>query len=359
MAYKFLARKAETVVEDIKWQVGRTGVNTPVAVMKPVNLVGSTIQRATLHNVDEIKRLDIHIGDHVIIEKGGDVIPKVVEVIKDKRLHNSEPCPIPQNCPECGTGLIRYEDEAALRCINLSCPAQVTGRIEHFASRGAMNIEGLGTALVQQFITQDLVSDPADLYYLKKEQIAGLERMGEKSASNLLEQIEESKKSPLDRLLFALGIRYIGAGAAKDLAKHYRSIEKLRQASVEELTQVEGIGEKMAVSVVNFFGQESNIRILEKLERAGVSMATAEEKRDESVLFAGKKFVLTGVLQNHTREEIKEIIENLGGKVTASVSVNTDYVIAGENPGSKFDRANALGITILNEEEFKKMRTGA
>jgi len=354
IAYKFKAKQATTVLERIHLQVGRTGTVTPVAVFKPVFLAGSTISRATLHNEDEIKRKDIREGDTVLIEKGGDVIPKVVQVILEKRPKDSKPFRMPDKCPVCGSPLVRVEGEAAVRCENVACPAQVHKRIEHFASRTAMDIEGLGEALVHQLIENKLVSDYGDIYFLKKEDLIGLERMGEKSAQNLLDAIEESKKRPLDRVIFALGIRYVGTGAAVLLADQFGSIDKLMKTPLPYLEAIEGIGPKIAESIVQFFQNKKNLEVLEKLRKAGVRMEEKREKR-EGGIFAGKTFVLTGALTRFTREGATELIESEGGKVSSSVSRNTDFVLVGEKPGSKYRKALDLDIKIIDEDTFVAM----
>ena len=354
IAFKFKARQATTVLKEIHLQVGRTGTVTPVAVLEPVFLAGSTISRATLHNEDEIRRKDIRVGDTVLIEKGGDVIPKIVKVIKEKRPKGSTPFKMPDRCPICNTQLVRIEGESAIRCENIACPAQIHRRIEHFASRDAMDIEGLGEALVHQLIEHNMVSDYGDLYFLKKEELATLEKMGDKSASNLLESLEESKSRPLDRIIFGLGIRYVGARAASLLADRFESIDRLREASVNEIENIEGIGPTIADSVVKFFRQDSNIKVIEKLRKAGVRM---EEKRRkaEPGIFSGKTFVLTGALSKFTREGATRLIESEGGRVSSSVSRNTDYVVVGSNPGSKYRKALDLGVRVLDEDTFLSM----
>jgi len=354
IAYKFKAIRVETLLERIVWQVGRTGIVTPVAELRPVQLAGTTVSRATLHNVDEIMRKDIHEGDWVFIEKGGDIIPKVVGVNKQKRKHPPKPVEIPKNCPVCGTPLIRLEGEVAIRCPNLECPAQIKRRIEHFASRGAMDIEGLGTALVDMLVDKGLIKTIADIYHLKKEEVARLERMGDKSAENLMRAIERSKQQPLDRLIFALGIPYIGSTAAKILSKKYKSLQALMNASFEELEQIEGIGEKMAQSIVEFFKNERNRKVIEALIKAGVRTEAEEEETTGNEL-EGKVFVLTGTLPHLKRSEATKLIEKHGGKVASSVSRNTSFVLAGADPGSKYDKAKQLGIPIIDEQTFLQM----
>ncbi|MBN2104826.1 NAD-dependent DNA ligase LigA [bacterium] len=354
IAYKFKAKQATTVLRAIHLQVGRTGTVTPVAVLEPVFLAGSTISRATLHNEYEIRRKDIREGDTVLIEKGGDVIPKVVKVILDKRPEKSKPFHMPDKCPVCSGPLIRTEGEAAVRCENIACPAQVHRRIEHFASRGAMDIEGLGDALILQLVENRLIADYGDLYRLKKEEIAELERMGQKSAQNLIEAIHESKRQALDRVIFALGIRYVGSTVAVVLADYFGSIDSLKNASQSELDTIDGVGPTIAESIVQFFGQKHNLEVIEKLKQAGVCMA--EERRSRrGGIFDGKMFVLTGALDRMTRQAASELIESEGGKVTSSVSGNTDYVLVGQNPGSKYQKAQDLGVALIDEDTFISM----
>ncbi len=356
IAFKFKALQAETLLEKITWQVGRTGIVTPVAELKPVALAGTTVSRATLHNADEIHRKDIREGDYVFIEKGGDIIPKVVGVNKRKRTANSKPPEIPDKCPVCGTQLIQLEGEVAIRCPNIACPAQIKRGIEHFASRGAMDIEGLGTALVEMLVDKGLISNIADIYQLKKEDVAELERMGEKSAQNLMDAIEQSKRQTLDRLIFSLGIPYIGSNAAKILAKRFKSLKALQEASFEDLEGIDGIGEKMAQSIVQFFKNKQNRELIKMLIKAGVKTEEVEEEvPSEDLILKGKTFVLTGTLPHLKRNEAAKLIERYGGKVASSVSKNTSYVLAGESPGSKYTKALQLGIEIINEEEFLKM----
>jgi len=357
IAYKFAASQATTVLRDIALQVGRTGAVTPVAVLDPVRLAGSTISRATLHNEDEIRRKDIRIGDTVILEKGGDVIPKVVGVVREKRSPDSVPYVFPDRCPVCGSPLHREAGEVAVRCENLRCPAQLRRRIQHFASRRAMDIEGLGEAIVDQLVDEGLVKDYADLYYLKAEDLIPLERMAEKSATNLITAIQNSKKAPLDRLIFAIGIRHVGTNVARVLAREFRSMDRLSRASLEELESIEEIGPTIAASVVRFFAEEENRRVIEKLRRAGLRFALEEEefKPAGPSPFEGKTVVLTGSLSRYTRDEAGELIRRLGGKVTSSVSKKTDLVIVGESPGSKYEKALQLGLATATEEEFIKM----
>jgi DNA ligase (NAD+) len=353
IAYKFKAKQVETKIENITWQVGRTGTVTPVAEFKPVYLAGTTISRATLHNADEIKRKDIREGDTVLIEKGGDIIPKVVEVLKNQRNTSSKPYTIPVVCPVCKTNLVRNEEEVALRCPNYFCLAQIYRRVEHFAARDAMDIEGLGTALVELLVNQKLISDVGDLYRLTVEEIKNLERMGEKSARNLIEAIAESKDRTLDRLIFALGIPYIGVTAARILAEKFRKLDVLMKTERETLDAIEGIGEKMAASIVTYFQSELNIKVIEKLRRAGVQFEFKFIKQGD--LFKGLTFVLTGTLPSYRREEASELIQKYGGKIASTVSKNVNYLLSGDNPGSKLDKARKLNIAVIDEEKFKNM----
>lgn len=356
-AFKFSARQAETKLKDIILQVGRTGAITPVADLEPVLLSGTTVSRATLHNVDYIKDLDIRIGDTVILEKGGDVIPKVSGVLHAKRSKNAPAYSISVKCPVCRSKLFRPEGEANYYCENYECPAQIKGRIEHFAHRGSMDIEGLGEMVIDQLVEKGFVRNYADLYslYERKDELLRLERWGEKSVQNLLDAIENSKEQPFHRVLYALGIRHVGAGVAQLIAEHYHSTHDLKNASFEDLRSIYEIGPKIAESIVRFFGDRRNIEIIDRLRKAGVRLeATAKEIRRRGTL-TGKTFVLTGTLPSLSREDAKALIEEQGGKVSSAVSAKTDYVIAGEQPGSKYDRARTLGIKILDEKEFKKL----
>jgi DNA ligase (NAD+) len=354
IAYKFKARQATTLLKAIHLQVGRTGTVTPVAVLEPVFLAGSTISRATLHNEDEISRKDIREGDTVLIEKGGDVIPKVVQVIETKRPKHSRPFHMPKQCPVCSGPLVRVEGEAAVRCDNIGCPAQVHRRIEHFASRSAMDIEGLGDALILQMVEKRLIEDYGDLYALNKEMIAQLDRMGEKSAQNLIYAIQQSKHRPLDRTIFALGIRYVGATVAAILADHFGSIDGLINASRNQLDAIEGVGPTIAESIVQFFSQPRNMAVIEKLRRAGIRL-TEERKSKRGGIFTGKTFVLTGTLDRMTRQAATELIESEGGKVSSSVSKNTSYVLVGQNPGAKYQKAQDLNVELIDEDTFVTM----
>jgi DNA ligase (NAD+) len=353
VAYKFKARQAFTTLIKITWQVGRIGTVTPVAELDPVFLSGSTISRATLHNYDEIQRKDIRVGDKVIIEKGGDVIPKVVAVVLAERSAGIKQVKPPSNCPVCNSPLFKPEEEVAYYCENTECPAQVRGRIEHFAARGAMDIEGLGEALINLFVEKGLLTTYDDIYRLTnhREELINLDRMGKKSIDNLLSAIEESKKQPFSKVLFALGIRYVGSGAAKKLASHFNSIDELINASEEEISEIHEIGKSISNSVKTFFSKKENLEIIKKLKSAGL-IFTSEKKQFSSDALLGKSFVLTGSLSAFSREEAGDRIISFGGKVTSSVSKNTDYVVAGEKPGSKLDKAKSLGVKILNETEF-------
>jgi DNA ligase (NAD+) len=358
VAFKFKAKQASTVIKAITWQVGRTGAVTPVAELEPKFLAGSTISRATLHNFDEIVRKDIRVGDNVIIEKGGDVIPKIVEVILSERTSGSKKTKPPEKCPACNSKLFKPEGEVAYYCENTECPDQVKGRLEHFASRGAMDIEGLGESLIDLFVDEGFLKTYSDIYKLKifKAKLITMERFGEKSVTNLLNSIEKSKEKPFDKVLFALGIRYVGSGAARKLAFHFKSIDALINASEEAITEVHEIGQSISKSVIKFFSDSHNKKIIDELKKAGLKFSFTNSKTAivTDTFFKGKTFVLTGSLSNFTREEAEEKIINFGGNVTSSVSKKTDYVLAGEKAGSKLDKANELGIKILDENEFKK-----
>jgi DNA ligase (NAD+) len=352
VAFKYAARQATTVLREIRVQVGRIGTLTPVAELEPVEVGGVTVSRSTLHNLDEIERLDVHAGDTVLIERAGDVIPRVVKVVK----HGAEEKKfrMPAKCPECGSGIHRAEDEVAYRCVNAGCPARRVGSLLHFAGRHAMNIDGLGWKLVEQLVEKKLVKDAADLYRLDLETLAELERMGEKSAENLLEEIEASKKNPLSKLIYALGIRYVGERTAQLLAEHFGSLDKLARASEEELLEVHEVGPKVAEGILEFFSEKSNRDLMEKLRKAGLRF-TEERKAPQDSRLVGKTFVITGTLERWSREEAKELIESLGGKVTDSVSKKTSYLVVGAEPGSKLEKARSLGVEILNEPAFAKL----
>jgi len=355
ISYKFPARQATTKIKKIIIQVGRTGALTPVAVLEPVSLSGITISRSTLHNEDEIKRKDIRVNDTVLIERSGDVIPKVVSVMKERRTGKEVKFSFPSKCPVCHSKTFKPEGEAISRCTNPSCPAQLKGSLLHFASRRAMNIEGLGESLVDQLLENKLVIKIPDLYSLKYEDLVNLERMGPKSSENLLNEIEKTKHRSVTRLIYALGIRYVGERTAQALAAHFKSLDALANASIEELTQIEDVGPKVAESVVFFFEQPENQELVSKLKKAGLNFFTKPAEREGGKLLDGQNFVLTGTLSSFSREEAKEIIEELGGTVTSSVSRNTHYVIAGESPGSKLQKAQELGIPTLDEKGFLKL----
>ncbi len=353
IAYKFPAEQKETTLEDIIVQVGRTGVITPNAVLTPVRVAGSVVSRATLHNEDFIKAKDIRIGDRVLIQKAGDIIPEVASVLKEKRTGDEKVYHMPTHCPACGEELFREDGEAALRCLSTNCPAQRLRSIIHFASRGAMDIEGLGDAVVEQLIDENLIKNSADLFYLKKEQLVPLERFAEKSAQNLIDAIEKAKSNPLDKLLCGLGIRLIGARGAKAIASHFENIDNIMAASVEDILAIPDIGEKMAESLVHYFAQGETRELIEKMKAAGVNM-TAEKTAVGGVL-EGKTFVLTGTLPTLKRSEAQKIIEDNGGKVSGSVSKKTDFVVAGEEAGSKLDKAMDLGVAVITEEDLLGM----
>ena len=353
IAFKFPARQEVTQVLDIQVQVGRTGALTPVAIMQPVQVGGVTVSRATLHNQDEIERKDIRIGDWVVIQRAGDVIPEIVKVVDSRRTGSERPFLMPENCPVCGSRTVRPEDEAARRCINLSCLAQIKERIFHFAAKHAMEIDGLGEKLIDQLVEAGLVRDAADLYGLTREQLAGLDRMADKSAANVIAAIAASRTRPLERLLFALGIRHVGEHVARLLVEAFGSMERLMNARAEELMQVHEIGPQVAESVTSFFAMPENVKFIERLRQAGVEMAPSRGVNGD--LLAGQTFVLTGTLSSYTREEAEKLILALGGRPASSVSSKTSYVIAGEAAGSKLNKARALGIPVLNEAEFKEM----
>ncbi len=358
IAYKFPAQQTTTKVCDIIVQVGRTGALTPVALLDPVKISGSVVQRATLHNEDEIKRKDVRIGDTVLVQRAGEVIPEVVKVIKEKRIGQEKEFVMPSECPVCGSKVFRPEGEVVSRCNSLSCPAQIKERIRHFASRDAMDIEGLGPAIIDQLVEEELIRDISDLYFLKRDDLISLERMAEKSADNLLVAIEKSKKKSLAHLIYGLGIRYVGVHTSEVITRYYPTLDKFGKANLEELIEINEIGPRIAESIVLFFKEKGNLDIIEKLRRAGLNFGQEEEgtkKEKEARPLSGKQFVLTGTLKEFTRTQVKEIISKLGGRVTGSVSKKTDYVVAGEDPGSKYQKAQKIGVPIINEEEFKKI----
>lgn len=357
-AFKYPPEQAETVLEDIVWRVGRTGVLTPTAVLEPVKLSGSTVSRATLHNEDFIKDKDIRIGDRVIVNKAGEIIPEVVRVMLEKRTGEEKTAVIPEECPECGWKVERQGNEAAIRCTNPHCPALGREGLIHFVSRDAMNIEGCGPSVVNQLIDNGLVKDAADLYTLTKDDLVTLERMGEKSADNLLRAIEASKENELDRLLFALGIRHVGAKVARILASEFGSIKNLLQAEAEQLAAIRDIGAKIAESVVTWLSVPSNIDLLERLEAAGLKMEFTVQAVNESNPFYGKTLVFTGTLPTLGRAEAQTMAQDVGAKVSGSVSKKTDYVIAGAEAGSKLEKAEKLGVKVIDEAEFLQMLQG-
>ncbi|MFD2924612.1 NAD-dependent DNA ligase LigA [Halobacillus naozhouensis] len=359
-AYKFPAEEAVTKLTDIELSVGRTGVVTPTAILDPVKVAGTTVQRASLHNEDLIREKDIRIGDTVVIKKAGDIIPEVVRVHIDERSGEEEPFHMPEYCPACDSKLVRLEEEVALRCINPNCDAQLQEALIHFVSRNAMDIEGLGEKVIIQLFNEQLIDNIADLYRLEKEELLKLERMGEKSVENLLNAIEQSKENSLERLLFGLGVRYVGTKAANTLAQEFETMASLVEASEERLVQVPEIGEKMADSIARYFSKPQVIQLLEELEDIEMNMEYKGPKKNdgpEDSPFKGKTVVLTGKMEHYTRSEAKNIVQNLGGKVTGSISKNTDLLIAGEDAGSKYTKAEQLGVNIWDEEEFAKALT--
>ncbi|MBR2884396.1 MAG: NAD-dependent DNA ligase LigA [Clostridia bacterium] len=353
VAYKYPPEIKETKLLDIVIQVGRTGVLTPNAVLESVSLAGTTVSRATLHNIDYIREKDIRIGDSVLVQKAGDIIPEVLSVVKEKRSGNEVIFNMPEKCPVCGGQVYREEGEAAVRCTSGECSAQLARNIIHFASRDAMDIEGLGPALVEKLLENKIISSVSDLYDIKKEDISALDKMGEKSAQNLVDAISKSKENDLSRLIFALGIRHVGARNAQILAMHFKTMDAIMEADVEAISRVPEIGGVIAQSIVNFFKEEQNIEIIQKLRAHGLNFNCNEVKAEG--VFSGKVFVLTGTLPTLTRSEASKLITDNGGKVSSSVSKKTDYVLAGEEAGSKLDKANALGITVITEEELRGM----
>jgi DNA ligase (NAD+) len=352
MAFKYPARQETTVVNDIIVQVGRTGALTPVAVLEPVQVGGVTVSRSTLHNMDEVERLGLQIGDTVLIERAGEVIPHVLKVVKEGK--HRKPFRMPKHCPECGSTIHKDAEKVAYRCVNAACPAKRKESLLHYAGRRAMNIDGLGEKVVDQLVDKGLVKDVADLYSLKLEDLAALERMGEKSAQNLLDEIEASKKNSLARLIYALGIRFVGERTGQLLAEHFSSLEELAAAKEEQLVEVPEVGPKVAASIAEFFSEPANRQLVKKLYKAGVR-PTAEKRQVKSDKFVGKSFVFTGGLANRSRDEAGEIVQQHGAKVSGSVSKKTDYVVVGTDPGSKYEKAKELGVTILSEGEFEKL----
>src|SRR5580658_6135514 len=354
IAYKYAARAGITKLEDIRVQVGRTGKLTPVAVLAPVLIGGTTVRNATLHNMDEIERLGVKIGDWVQVERGGDVIPKVAKVIDDKEHPRGHKIfRMPETCPVCGTKVVRTEGEVDYRCVNANCPAKLLGTILHFGSRGVMNIDGMGESLVTQLIDRGMVRNVADIYDLSKKDLLSLDRFADKSAQNILDEIEASKRLPLERVIYGLGIRMVGERTAQFLAEHFGSMEALEQASVEELQNVDEVGPRIAESIVEFFSIAANRKLVDRLSEAGLTLKG--KKKERGTKLAGKTFVLTGTLAKHTRDEAKKMIEDAGGKVSGSVSKKTDYVVAGADAGSKLDKAKELGVAVIDEKELERL----
>jgi DNA ligase (NAD+) len=353
IAYKFEPEQATTVIRDIKVQVGRTGALTPVAVMEPVRIGGVEVKSATLHNQDEIDRKDVRIGDTVIVQRAGDVIPEVVAVVKDKRTGDEKKFRVPDKCPICGSRVYRDPDEAVSRCTNMSCPAIVKRSIGHFASKAAMDIDGLGTKIIDQMVDTGLVKTVADLYRLTKEDLMGLERLADKSSENLLAAIRKSKQTTLPRLVYALGIRHVGEHVARVLAEEFRTIEDIEKAGIEELTAIREIGPKVAESIDTFFGEQRNRDVVDDLMKLGVKYSSRKARAGGKL--ADKVFVFTGALKNFTRDEAKRMVEELGGRVVSAVSGKVDYVVAGEDPGSKLEKAKKLGIEIIDEKTFEEI----
>jgi DNA ligase (NAD+) len=352
IAYKYAARGGVTQIENIVPQVGRTGKLTPVAWLKPVPIGGTTVSRATLHNMDEIERLGVKIGDWVEVERGGDVIPKVVKVVEDKEHpRGDKQFEMPEHCPVCGGNVVRTPGEVDHRCVNANCPAKLQGTILHFASRHVMNIDGLGEVLVNQLTERGLVKNVADLYKLTKDDLLKLERMGEKSAENVLAEIAASKKLPLERVIYGLGIRFVGERTAQFLAEHFGELDAIMKANAEELEEVNEVGPRIAESIVEFFGDEHNRKLVSDLSKAELTFTG--QKKEKGTKLAGKTFVLTGTLARHTRDEAKKMIEDAGGRVSGSVSKKTDYVVAGSDAGSKLDKARELGVSVIGEEELE------
>ena len=354
IAYKYAARGGITQIEDIRVQVGRTGKLTPVAMLKPVAIGGTTVRNATLHNMDEIERLGVKIGDWVQVERGGDVIPKVAKVIEDKdHPRGQKTFHMPENCPVCGTKVVKTEGEVDYRCVNANCPAKLLGTILHFASRGVMNIDGMGEALVNQLIERGLVKNVADIYDLTKKDLLSLERFADKSAQNILDEIEKSKTLPLERVIYGLGIRMVGERTAQFLAEHFGSMDALMNATQEELEQVNEVGPRIAESISEFFHEPKNRELVRRLRDAGLTFSG--KKRERGTKLAGKTFVLTGTLAKYSRDEAKKLIEDAGGRVSGSVSKKTDYVVAGNDAGSKLDKAKELGVPVIEEAEMERL----
>ena len=354
IAYKYAARAGITQLENVRWQVGRTGKLTPVAELSPVPIGGTTVRNATLHNMDEVGRLGVKIGDYVQVERGGDVIPKVAKVIDDKdHPRGTKEIEAPEKCPVCGTKVVRTEGEVDYRCVNANCPAKLMGSILHFASRGVMNIDGMGESLVTQLIDKGLVKNVADIYDLTQKDLLSLERFADKSAQNILDEIENSKQLPLERVIYGLGIRMVGERTAQFLAEHFGSMEALAEAGTEELQGVNEVGPKIAESIAEFFSNPQNRKLVERLGKAG--LAFKGQKKERGTKLTGKTFVLTGTLANYSRDQAKKMIEDAGGRVSGSVSKKTDYVVAGTDAGSKLDKAKELGVSVIDEKEMEKL----
>jgi DNA ligase (NAD+) len=353
IAYKFKAIQETTRIVDIDVQVGRTGTLTPVAHLDPVKIGGVTVSRATLHNEDEIKRKDIRIGDTVLVQRAGDVIPEVVKVITSRRTGEEKTFNMPRSCPVCSSSVVRSENESAVRCVNTSCPAQVKERIKHFASKGAFDIDGLGDKLVEQLVEKKLLRSYADIFRLNEDVLKDLERMGSKSAANIVQAVAQSKEIPLNRFIYALGIRHVGEHVAGILARTLKSFENIITAKPEKLKSVHEIGPAVAQSIADFFGQHENQEIVEDMMDAGIRILEVSDQKQN--MLSGKTFVLTGTLKTMTRDEAKKRIESLGGKVSGSVSRSTDYLIVGASPGSKFNRAEELGVNIIDENKMKEL----
>src|SRR4030095_3806486 len=356
IAYKFKAKQAVTKLKAIRLQVGRIGTITPVAELEPVFLAGSTISRATLHNQDEIERKDIRPGDYVKIEKGGDVIPKVVEVVKEQRVKGTKPFRMPDKCPVCSQPIVRPESEANYYCTNALCPAQVQGRMQHFVARTAMDIEGLGYQIIDRFSKLGYLNDITDIYklYVHEKELKEIERFGEKSIDNILTSIENSKKRPFDKVLYAIGVRHVGDRTARVLAKHFKNIDNLINASKDEIEKIYEIGPRIAESVYDFFHNKGNLQIIEKFKKAGLKLKEDPGSQASNKL-EGLTFVITGTLEKYKREEVQDIIESLGGKASSSVSKKTSYLLAGSDAGSKLAKAKELGVKVIDETEFEKL----
>jgi len=355
IAYKFPAQQKTTFVKDIIISIGRTGALTPTAILEPVEVDGSTVSRATLHNEDEIRRKDVRIGDKVLIQKAGDIIPEVVKVIKDVRTGDEQEFIMPDSCPACGSEVFKDPDEAVHRCLNVGCPAKLREKIIHFASRDAMNIDGLGPSIIDKLLEAELISDFGDLYYLEHGELADLERLGDKSAQNLLDALKRSKERPFDRVIYALGIRHVGSRTASLVTEEFSSIDELKDARIQDLSAINEVGEVIAESIVNFFANDENLEVINKLADAGIKMRLEEDKDEVKEIFSGMNFVLTGSLDNYTRKEAKEIIEDRGGRVTSAVSSKTDILLVGANPGSKLGQAEENDVRIIDETEFENL----